>query len=112
MATGEKVFEFRVITGAYSDFTKMNYKWRAVSYDTRSMDLQVDFENPVYISMEEEPEFIEVVINDGTIFMSEEGLPLDIAKSNNTNRLLAKTKRIELVSESQSPLILRKRIPT
>ena len=111
METGEKVFEFKVITGAYSDSTKMKYKWRAVRYDTRSMDLQVDFEYPIYISMEEEPEYIEVVINDGSIFMSKLGLPLDIANTNNTNRLLEGTKRIELVGESQSPLILRKRIP-
>ena len=87
MKTGGKVFEFKVITGAYSDSTKMNYKWRAVSYDTRSMDLQIDFENPSYISMEDEPEYIQVIINDGSIFMSKEGLPLEIATTNSTNRL-------------------------
>ena len=44
--------------------------------------------------MEEEPEYIELVINDGTLFMSKEGLPLDIATTNSTNRLLAGTKGI------------------
>ena len=87
METGEKVFEFKVITGAYSDSTKMNYKWRAVRYDTRSTDLQVDFEYPIYISMEEEPEYIEVVINDGSIFMSKLGLPLNLANDTKYHQL-------------------------
>ena len=37
--TGRKVFDFKVISGEFSDSTKMNYKWHVVSYDSRSMDL-------------------------------------------------------------------------
>ena len=49
----EQVFELKLITGEFSDPSKMGYTWHAVSFDTRSLELQLVFENSIYISSEE-----------------------------------------------------------
>ena len=107
METGEKVFDFKVIAGDYSDPTKMGYSWKAVAFDERSLDLQIYFDNPNFVSMEEDPEYVRVIIRDGSIFVSEDGLPLELAEDPDSRRLLAKS-NFEL---SKEPLILSKKIP-
>ena len=37
---------------------------------TRSMELQLNFENPLYISVNNDREKLEVLFNDGTAFLS------------------------------------------
>ena len=56
LINGKKVFDFRIISGAFSDKAKIDYSWSVKDYDSHSLSLQVDFTNPKYISMEEEPE--------------------------------------------------------
>ena len=78
-AIGEQVFDLKVIIGVYSDPNKIDYTWSVVRYIGRSLQLQIDFNHPIYISMEEEAEYVEVMIRDGSIFLSENGLPLELS---------------------------------
>ena len=72
-------FEFNVVVGAYSDPSNMGYDWDAISMDKRKLELQVTFENSLYISREEDhPEYLNIKINDGSLFLSEDYLPLNL----------------------------------
>ena len=53
--------------------------------------------------MEEEPEVAEVTINEGSIFISEAGLPLEMSDVSSSPRRLA--------PKVEQPLLLRKKIP-
>ena len=72
----EPIFELRVAVGAYSEPEKMGYTWEPVAFSGRTLSLKISFENPIYISAEEDPELLEIVIRDGSMFLSESGLPL------------------------------------
>ena len=74
----------QVIEGEDSDIEKIGYTWDVVSMGTRSMELQLNFENPLYISVNSDSEKLVVVFNDGTALLSEDGLPLDLANEDNT----------------------------
>ena len=54
------------------------------------LELQVKFVTPIFISMEEEPEELEVIIRDGSIFLSNDGLPLKLANKSNLRELKSK----------------------
>ena len=45
----------------------------------RTLSLQFEFENPIYISAEIDPETLGIEISDGSIFLSEAGLPLELS---------------------------------
>ena len=51
LANGKPAFEFRMVVGEYSEPEKMNYTWSIVEYNSKSLEIQVVFENPAYISM-------------------------------------------------------------
>ena len=51
-------FELNVITGVYSDPLNTGYDWEAISMSNRMLELQVDFDKSLYISREEEPEYL------------------------------------------------------
>jgi len=106
LQNGKRAFEFRVVPSAYSDPGRLEHKWRVVEYSKRSLQLQIEFENPIYVSMEEEADVAEVVINNSTILFSERGLPLDFEASR------AQANSRSLASGDQEPLILRKEIPS
>ena len=71
-------FEFKVIVGADSDPLNIGYDWSVISMDKRALKLQLTFENTLYISREEEDEYLEIKINDGSLFLSEDFLPLNL----------------------------------
>lgn len=100
---GLPAFTFKVVSGAFSDQAKLGYSWKVVTFGKRSLELQITFENPIYISMEEEPEFAEVTIKQASIFISEAGLPLDMSQVKPQSRRLAPA--------VEEPLVLRKKIP-
>ena len=104
MKNGKSAFEFRVLYGALSDAKKIDYQWRVSEYSKRSLKVQIDFSNPIYVSMEEDPEMAEVVINDGSIFISEDGLPLKLKVKKDQ----AKSRELR---EEEEPLILMKKFP-
>ena len=68
--------QVEVVPSEDSDPLKMGYSWDIAGMDKRSLDLQITFENPLYISVNEEGEKLEIHINDGSAFLSELGLPL------------------------------------
>ena len=49
--------------------------------DKRKLELQIDFEKPLYISMETDPNILQVIVRDGSLFLSDDGLPLNSSKS-------------------------------
>ena len=67
-----------MIPDTESDPEIMGYEWTTVSMNKRSLELQMTFENPLYISIQEESEVLAVTFNDGTAFLSEAGLPLSL----------------------------------
>ena len=56
--------------GYYSPEEKLGYSWEIVLMTARSLEIQLNFENPIYVSMSEEPEVLEIQINSGQIFFS------------------------------------------
>ena len=67
----------QVLIGADSDPQKITYTWDVVSMDKRSLELQFNFNDPLYISTEDEPEVLQIQILDVNYFISDpEGLPL------------------------------------
>ena len=49
--------------------------------DKRTLELQIDFEKPLYVSMEAEPNYLQVTVRDGSLFISEDGLPLNTSNN-------------------------------
>ena len=70
-----QIFEAEVVVGAYSDPNKINFTLSEVTMEKRKLELQLNFEDPLYISMEEEPEELEVKLLVNR-FISEDELPL------------------------------------
>ena len=66
----------KVIPGKYSKPEMLGYNWSVTQMTKRSLELQIDFANPNYVSREEEPELLEITYNGGELFVSEIGLPL------------------------------------
>ena len=71
------IFSVKVIRGEYSLPDKMEYSWKVVKMAERYLELQIDFTSPLYISTEEEPEMLEIIISDGSMFLSTDWLPLE-----------------------------------
>ena len=61
-----------------SDPEKLGYSWEVLRMNQRSLEIQVTFQNPLYVSVQDESEQVEIKINDGTAFISSEGLPLEL----------------------------------
>ena len=61
-----------------SDPEKLGYSWEVLRMNQRSLEIQVTFQNPLYVSVQGESEQVEIKINDGTAFISSEGLPLEL----------------------------------
>ena len=74
-----KIIDTKVIVGDESDPNNIKYSWDVVSMDKRKLELQLNFESPLYISTEDEPEYLEVQMLNVNTFISEEGLPLETA---------------------------------
>ena len=59
------IFDVNVRIGEDSPKEKLGYSWEAVSMTTRSLEIQLNFEIPSYVSMEDEVEVLEIQINGG-----------------------------------------------
>ena len=71
-----------VIPGEYSPPDKMGYSWKVIKMTERYLELQMDFKRPMYISIEEDyPEMLEIIIADDSLFMSSDGMPLDLIRT-------------------------------
>ena len=73
----------------------MEYSWKVVKMAERYLELQIDFTSPLYISTEEEPEMLEIIISDGSMFLSTDGLPLKLTQSS-ARRLQSSTDKLFL----------------
>ena len=80
-----KIMDTKVIIGNESDPNNIKYSWDVVSMDKRKLELQLIFESPLYISTENEPEYLEVQMLNVNTFISEEGLPLTTATNEDDN---------------------------
>ena len=70
--------QLNVIPGQDTDPEKVDFSWEVLRMSKSSMDLQLAFENPLYISTKQDKEKLEIVFNDRIAFLSEAGLPLDL----------------------------------
>ena len=96
----------KVIIGEESDPNNIKYSWDVVSMEKRKLELQLNFEDPLYISTEEEPEYLEVKMLNTNQFISEEGLPLKTANDNDDDdQLLLRMKIPKQLPPSGADLI-------
>ena len=92
----DEIIEANVLIGVDSEPQNINLTWQVVSMKSRSLEIQLNFEKPLYISSQSEPEVLEVKIKDSLQFFSTEGLPL---------------KKINEDDDDDAPVFLRKKIP-
>ena len=59
-----------MIAGEDTDIEKIGYTWSVVSMGTRSINLQLNFEYPLYISTNRDREKLKVIFNDKTALLS------------------------------------------
>ena len=78
VGTTRPVIVTKVVLGEFSPPEKLGYTWSVTKMTKRSLKLQINFENPIYVSTEEEPEQLEITFNGGQVFASEEGLLLEM----------------------------------
>ena len=76
----------------------MEYSWKVVKMAERYLELQIDFKSPLYISTEEEPEMLEIIISDGSMFLSTDWLPLELTQSS-ARRLQSSNDKLFLTQE-------------
>ena len=56
VGTKRPLFELMVSLGFYSPPEMLSYTWSITQMTKRSLHLRINFENPIYVSTEEEPE--------------------------------------------------------
>ena len=89
---------------------KLGYSWTIKSYKDQTLEIELLFDNPIYVSVEEEPELLQILIKDGSLFLSEEGLPLDLTTK--ARRLSSEdTFSRYLTSAVSEGLLFEKKIP-
>ena len=54
------IFDVNVRIGEDSPKEKLGYSWEVVSMTLRSLEIQLNFENPSYVSMADEAEVLEI----------------------------------------------------
>ena len=72
----DRIIEANILIGSESDPSNIGVAWQVVAMNSRSLELQLNFEKPLYISTEREPEILEVKFLDRQLFLSTDGLPL------------------------------------
>ena len=68
------VFTVSVIPSQLQDPERLMFDWEMISYTPRSMQIQLVFHTPLYISFEDEPDVLELNFGDPEIFTSSEGI--------------------------------------
>ena len=69
----------KVVVGALTSAEKLGYSYSLTGMTKRSLELQLKFENPIFVSVEEDPEQLEVTFNGGgNVFVSEHGMTLEL----------------------------------
>ena len=56
--------DISVVPSMYSNSSKLTLSWELLSFDTKQMEFQIYFDEPDFISSEEDPEILKIVIND------------------------------------------------
>ena len=68
--------EVTLLPGENSDVSKLGFDWEVVMKDEMTLDIVVNFENPVYVSAQQPEDFIEITLW-GPFFNKEDGLQID-----------------------------------
>ncbi len=71
--------------------------WSVIKYEPNSLDIQLDFNDPLYISFEKEPDFLVVKFDDERFFITENGI-----KILPEDRVLRKSIRRQLPKSAQN----------
>ena len=76
------MLQVSVISGYYTDRTKLGFNYTVLSFEKNKMTLQLDFENPLIISREPvDPEILKIVVNDIQYFFTSFGKTISIENS-------------------------------
>ena len=78
------IFDVRVRIGEDSPNEKLGYSMEVVLMSPRTLVIQLNFENPSYVSMADEAEVLEIQINGGQIFYSTEAVYLGLPEVQET----------------------------
>ena len=73
------VFKVDVIPGDDSDPTKLNFGWQVDLMSERLIQLQMIFEEAVYVSSNDEPDILKVTFIDKYMFVGKNGMPIEFA---------------------------------
>ena len=103
-----------VVGGNDSNPNNIKFSWDVVTMEKRKLELQVNFEKPLYISMEEDPEYLEVKMLDVNMFISEEGLPIVTTTDENDedDELLLRMKIPKQLPPGEADLIAMQALET
>ena len=103
------VFEANVKIGYETPAEKLGNTVEILKMTSRSLELQLHFEHPAYVTMYEEPEMLEVRVNSDKVFLSEQGVPLVLENSYEED--LSQVDKQECRAQATRYLILSKEIP-
>ena len=68
------ILDVRVMPGAYTEPRDAYYRWNITRWEEKALDIQLWFENPDLISVNEDPEKIQIVFYGLEYFVSEDYL--------------------------------------
>ena len=79
------IFELEVLPGYDSSPDNLGYSWTPIEMTKRALKLKLDFKDPSYISMEKDPEVLQIRINGGNIFFSVKAMQLELPEIHQIN---------------------------
>ena len=74
--TSDQLIKAFVVAGSDSDIQNLEATWSILRMEKRSLEFQITFEKPLYVSSAGEPDSLGVLVQDVGYFLSEEGLPI------------------------------------
>ena len=70
------VLTVKIIPARTQDPELLDFTWEIINYTKSEIKFQLDFENPLYVSFEEEPDILEISFHDEDLFISENGIKI------------------------------------
>jgi len=70
------VVEIEVENGYYSDQKDLDFEWTVIEMTPRRLKFQLTFKTARYVSMQEEPDVLRIIIRDPYLFVSTSNLAI------------------------------------
>ena len=84
--TVRPLLEVKVRPAEFSQLEKLGFDYAVLNMTRRTLELQLTFENPWYISMSGETEVLEVTINSGVPFFSLQAIQIELPEIHEMSR--------------------------